>query len=478
MITRDAVVAAQRFGFGAPPAEMVSIDADPRGWVKHQIRAEKKLPDTLAALPSTLDDQLAFFRWLAQYRKEVGAESTRGMSASVENSYVKALYPRYRAAVKARFDVAVSTPAPVFERLVHFWSNHFVVSGAKPVAIALPPSFERDAIRPFVTGRFADMLLAVIKHPAMLIYLDNTQSIGARSDWARNPPRRLRRAAAFPAPTGLNENLAREILELHTVGVAGGYDQTDVTSFANIITGWQVVTPRQFARFAALWAGIGNDLFYFNPAAHEPGAHTLMGKRYPAGGVEQGEAALTDLARHPATARFIAFKMARHFVADNPPPAIVARLARVFQDTDGDLGAVAQALVDSPEAWAEPSGKLKQPEEYLISAVRTLGGPRLQDTQLLASLNAMGQRPYMQLGPDGWSDQQDYWLSPDGIWKRIEWAQLAGRALGGAIPEPDAFASAVFGAAMSANTRLSIARAESPAQAITLLLAAPEFMRR
>jgi uncharacterized protein (DUF1800 family) len=477
MISADTVVAAQRFGFGASPAEMTVIQSDPRGWTKAQIKAETALPGPVAALPSTLDDQLAFFRWLRQYRKEI-AEETDGMSMSVEKSYVAALYPRYQTAVKARFDTAVGTQAPVFERLVHFWSNHFVVSGAKPVAIALPPSFERDAIRPFVTGRFNDMLHAVVKHPAMLIYLDNVQSIGAHSEWAKDPPRRPKQLAAFPPPKGLNENLAREILELHTVGVNGGYDQADVTSFANVITGWQIVTPRQLFRLGAAWAGITNDLFFFNADAHEPGAHAVMGKTYPAGGVEQGDAVLTDLARHPATARFIATKMARHFIADDPPPAVVTRLAAVFEATDGDLGEVTRALVESPEAWAAPGNKLKQPEEYLISAVRTLGGPPLQGKQLLGSLNEMGQRPYMQLGPDGWSDQQDYWLSPDAIWKRIEWAQLAGRALAGTLTEPDAFAQSVFGETLSPSTRTAISRAESPAQGIALLLTAPEFMRR
>ncbi len=478
MITQQAVIAAQRFGFGATPAEMVQINADPRGWVKAQLAAETALPKPLAALPSTMDDQLAFFRWLSQYGNQAKSAEASAMATSVEQSYVRALYPRYQRAVQARFDTAVTTPTPVFERLVHFWSNHFVVSGVKPIAIALPPSFERDAIRPYVTGKFSDMLHAVVKHPAMLIYLDNTQSIGAHSKWAKNPPRRPRQLAAFPAPTGLNENLAREILELHTVGVDAGYDQTDVTSFANIITGWQMITPRQPARFAALYVGVGDDLFYFNAAAHEPGAQTVMRKTYPAGGVEQGEAVLNDLARHRATATFLATKLARHFVADEPPGELVERLATVFRDTDGDLGAVTLALVDSPQPWAQPQSKLKQPEEFLISAVRTFGGPQLAPRQLLASLNEMGQRPYMPLGPDGWADQQDYWLSPDGIYKRIEWAQLAGRGLAGSIPEPDQFADAVFGDALSAATRTAIARAESPAQGIALLLAAPEFMRR
>jgi len=478
MISRDAVTATQRFGFGAAPDELAVIDADPRGWAIAQIQPERKLPPALAELPSTLDDQLAFFRWLRSYRGEVVAAQRSGAAAEVEKSYVRALYPRYRTAVKARFDTAVATPTPVFERLVHFWVNHFTVSGAKPVAIALPPSFERDAIRPYVTGHFHDMLRAVVKHPAMLIYLDNVQSIGPHSTWAKHPPQRWGRAALIPPPTGLNENLAREILELHTVGVDGGYDQADIVSFARIITGWQILTPRQLGRFAARWAGIGDDLFYFNEAAHEPGAHAVLGRTYPAGGVEQGEAVLDDLARHPATARFIATKLARHFIADDPPPTVVARLTDVFQDTAGDLGAVTRALFGAEAAWHTDPGKLKQPEEFLISAVRTFGGPPLNANQLLASLNTMGQRPYMPPGPDGWSDSQDYWLAPDAMYKRIEWAQLAGQALAARLPQPDRFAQTAFGAALSSATLTAVARAESPAQGIALLLASPEFMRR
>ncbi len=478
MITRDAVIAANRFGLGAGPDEMREIAEDPRGWVTAQIAPEKALPAPLAALPSTLDDQMAFFLWLRDYRKALAAQSDDAKKGSVEKSYVETLLPRYRTAVKARFDTAVGTSTPVFERLVHFWSNHFVVSGLKPVAIALPPSFERDAIRPHVTGKFADMLLAAAKHPAMLIYLDNVRSIGPHSAWAKRPPRRRGGFAAVPPPSGRNENLAREILELHTVGVHGGYDQGDVTRFANVLTGWQVLTPRQLLRFAARWAGIGDDLFNFNAAAHEPGAQTVLGTTYPDGGVEQGEAVLRDLARKPATATFIATKLARHFVADDPPSSIVERLAATFRDSDGDLGAVARTLVDAPEPWAAPRAKLKQPEEYVISAVRTMGGPPLRARQLLASLREMGQRPYLQPGPDGWNDTEDFWLSPDGVWKRIEWAQLAARAWAGAIPRPDAFADSVLGGTLGSATRAAIARAESPAQGLALLLTSPEFMRR
>jgi uncharacterized protein (DUF1800 family) len=473
----DTIIAAHRFAFGATPAALREIDTDPRGWLSAQVAPEADLPAPLAALPSTLDDQLAFFRWLRDYRDEI-EDGDGAMNTTVERSYVKALYPRYATAVAARFETARATERPFFERLVHFWSNHFVVSGVKPVAIALPPSYERDAIRPYVTGRFADMLRAVAQHPAMLIYLDNAQSIGPNSQWAKDPPRRRGPAAQFPQPRGLNENLAREILELHTVGVDGGYTQADVTAFAKAITGWQPLSPRQLGRFAARWMGLGNDLFYFNADAHEPGAQTIMGKRYEAGGVEQGEAVLADLARHPSTARFVATKLARHFVADVPPPTLVDALARTFTETDGDLAAVTRALLASPEAWTTERRKLKAPEEYLVSAVRCLDGPPLNPTQLVVSLNEMGQRPYMSPGPDGWPDQEEHWLSPDGVWKRIEWATLAGRAVAPAIGDPLAFARDLFADTLSSATATAVARAESPAQGIALLLSAPEFMRR
>jgi len=478
MVSREAVIAAQRFGFGATPDQLVAIDANPRGWLHGQLGATSPLPDALADQPSTLDDQLAFFRWLGTYGREARKAKDGMTPQPVEKSYVKALYPRYRTAVKARFDAAVATPAPFRERLVHFWSNHFVVSGAKPVAIALPPSYERDAIRPYVTGRFQDMLLAVAKHPAMLTYLDNARSIGPNSERAKHPPRRRNANPLFTAPRGLNENLAREILELHTVGADAPYTQADVTSFAKVLTGWQPISPRQFARFAARLTGIGSDLFYFDDEAHEPGTRTVMGKSYAAGGVEQGEAVLRDLARDPNTAQHIATKLARHFVADEPSRTLVERLAAVFTSTDGDLGAVTRALVDAPEPWQDVRPKLKQPEEFLISAVRSFGGPPLNATQLMVSLNEMGQRPWMSPGPDGWSDQEDFWLSPDGVWKRLEWADVAGHALAGRIAEPTEYMSTLFGPTLSDTTRTTLARAESPAQSLALALTAPEFMRR
>jgi uncharacterized protein (DUF1800 family) len=311
--------------------------------------------------------------------------------------------------------------------------------------------------------------MASTQHPAMLIYLDNWSSVGPHSFIAGHPqylPPYLRKRMS-----GLNENLAREILELHTLGVRSGYTQTDVTSFAKIITGWSVRPARQ---------GPSPDgkLFRFLAVNHEPGPQTLLGVSYPQDGVEQGEAALRALARHPATADHIATKLARHFVADDPPPATVAKLSKVFRDTDGDLGKLSAALIDLPEAWAPAPAKMKPPEDYVVSAMRAMGGPKLTGYQLTAILDRMGQKPWFAPGPDGWADVAGNWIGPDPIWKRIEWADVAGKKMADAGLDPATLAKQTLGPNVSPATLEAIHRAESPAQGLTLLLASAEFQKR
>src|SRR5436190_8747550 len=259
----------------------------------------------------------------------------------------------FRAEALARLQRAVIADCGFTERLVVFWSNHFCISANKGGPARMwAGSFEREAIRPHVLGRFADMLKAVEQHPAMLFFLDNQQSLGPDSRAGRNRNR------------GLNENLAREILELHTLGVGGGYSQDDVTSLARIITGWT---------YAGRQGQLGTPgTFVFNANAHQPGAQAVMGKIYQPNGVAQGEAVLSDIARHPSTAKFIATKFVRHFVADAPPPALVARLADVFGKSDGDLRQLATALLDSDEAWKAPLTKVRSPYEFLVASGRLL----------------------------------------------------------------------------------------------------------
>ncbi|MDZ4691515.1 DUF1800 domain-containing protein, partial [Terricaulis sp.] len=399
-----AAIAANRFGFGARPGDLRIIAGDPRGWVKAQFGPRAPIPAAIAALPPGEDDLLAFGRWLAARRLRRGNADAierqagrQGVSdeelreLSTEEDFIRTFRARGIAAIDARIEAAITTDAPARERALHFWSNHFTVSAAKPAAVALPPSFEREAIRPYVGGAFADMLVAATKHPGMLIYLDNWLSIGPNSPAARRAELR----SALGRSVGLNENHAREILELHTVGVGGGYTQADVQALAAILSGWTYDRPR-LADYVRDIRGerSGVDLFLFEARAHEPGPQRLMARTYTSEGVAQGERALADLARHSSTARFIATKLARHYIADDPPLAAVARVTQAFTRTDGDLRATMEAVVDCDEAWAEPFMKFKRPEEYAISVLRAANIQNLPAGAGAAAVAALGQRIY------------------------------------------------------------------------------------
>src|SRR6187431_3245347 len=288
----------------------------------------------------------------------------------------------------------------------------------------------------------------------MLFFLDNQQSLGPDSRAGKNRNR------------GLNENLAREILELHTLGVGGGYAQDDVTALANIITGWT---------YAGRLGQLGPPgAFVFNANAHQPGAQRVMGKIYDASDVRQGETVLADLARHPATAKFIATKFARHFVADDPPPALVARLREVFSRSDGDLKAFATALLDADEAWAAPLTKVRSPYEFLVATGRLLARVPEDPARYLGGLNVLGQPLWSPAGPNGFPDSNAAWAAPEGMKLRLDIAaQLASR-LGDSI-DPRTLLEFALGDAASPDTRRVVERAESRQQALALLLMSPEF---
>lgn len=498
MSLERAAIAANRFGFGATPGLLQKIKSDPRGWLLEQIARDVPVPPPIASLPPTGADHLAFplVRRLALPREGYGTDEQRqpameprmpgqqGAGMSGEAGQGLALIARMRtarmsAALAARFETAIQTTSPFRERLVHFWSNHFVVSAAKATAFAMPASFERDVARKHVGHRFEAMLVASTKHPAMLFYLDNYLSIGPNSQWARDPSRVPVVSQGVGRPQGLNENLAREILELHTMGVNGGYTQADVTNFAKVITGWGYdLRQRRAGDLAAIARRGADDVFYFNAAAHEPGPQVVLGKTYAGDGVEKGLSVLRDLARLPQVAEFVARKLARHFIADEPPTAAVASLARAFRDSDGDLPSVYRALVEVPEAWDPSLRKTKRPEEFLVSTMRALGGPKLEGAHLLRLLQQMGQPAFSPSGPDGWPDNGAFWSGADALWKRIEWATLAAERQAPARPDPAALAVDVLGPLVSEKTLAEIRRAESPEQGLALFLVSPEFMRR
>ncbi len=461
-------IAANRFGLGARPGELAQIGSEPKDWLRSQLAGPPPLVTgtDLRSSADTLARALEVRREL-RAAKQAAADSPDLANVVAALQKVGQVYrPVYVAEASARFRQAVSTDRPFVERLTYFWTNHFAVSVDKNLVLGLAGSLEREAIRPNVLGRFSDMLLAVERHPAMLLYLDNHLSVGPHSRAALLVARR-----PGGRRIGINENLARETLELHTLGVGGGYSQTDVTTFAEVITGWSI--GGEGGRFARGEPGE----FLFRAELHEPGAKVVIGKRYADTGYDQGVAVLRDLAAKPATAHFIATKLARHFIADDPPPRAVERIANAFLSSDGHLPSVYRALVDSPEAWAQPLAKYKTPSDYVISSFRALELPVDAGRSPLAPFEVMGQRPYSPGSPAGWPDRSADWDGASALIKRIEWADAVGQRVG-SLRNATELAPQILGDHLSASTRTAIARATSGSQAITLLLAAPEFMRR
>jgi uncharacterized protein (DUF1800 family) len=527
--SQAALVALNRFGFGArggASGDFVNAASDPRGFVKSELNRQNGLLLEVPGLQSTPALGEAVFAYQAEVKQAREAAAKAGLSApeavpgqapasgaridgktqmrsqslamaasdiagktaEMKSSETGAdamaaspmssntntpaqpeaakpppqplnvIQKTFRAEALARLQRAVLADCGFAERLVAFWSNHFCISANKgELARMWAGSFEREAIRPHVLGRFADMLKAVEQHPAMLFFLDNQQSLGPDSRAGQNRKR------------GLNENLAREIMELHTLGVGSGYTQEDVTSLARIITGWT---------FAGRQGQLGQPgSFIFNANAHQPGPQTLLGKVYEAGGLAQGEAALADIARNPATATFIATKFVRHFVADEPPPALVARLRDVFTTTDGDLRAMATALVDSDAAWAAPLSKIRSPYEFLVATGRLLARVPEDPGLYLGSLNTLGQPLWSPSGPNGFPDTNAAWAAPEGMKLRLDIAAQVAARLGNNIDPRDLLEFAMADAA-SAETRRAIEHAETRQQALALLLMSPEFQRR
>ena len=419
-----------RFGLGRRGNE--ATPSDPHEWLRAQLSA----PDPAANMPAPdLDAALLALR--ADHENKTAAR----MSETRNN---------FRRDSFASLNWAVITPAPLRERLVWFWANHFTVSSRRPQCEGLIGPFVAGAIRPHVTGPFGDMLLAVVRHPAMLIYLDNAYSVCPASQ------------AGQSGKHGLNENLGRECLELHTVTPASGYTQTDVTNFARILTGWSVDFNS------------GNYGFKFRPAAHEPGSLTLMGRSFPPG-QQGGIDALAFLADHPATHRNLATKLARHFIADDPPADDVRRIEGVLRDTHGDLGAATHAVIGLDSAW-RPDTKLRSPMDFSIAVLRALDPPSIP-LQTLGALGLLGQPLWSAPQPDGWPDRAADWATPEAMLRRVDFAYaVAGRA--GEQADPVALAEIALGPLLRPATQDAMRRAGSRREAVALLFASPEFQRR
>ena len=389
------------------------------------------------------------------------------------NNYRTAVRGQYVAAVDARLGVALSSDTDFAERLVHFWANHFAISIDKIVTVGLAGNFEFEAIRPHILGSFADLLKSAIRHPAMLLYLDQAQSIGPNSLLAR------RIGARSDREIGLNENLAREILELHTLGDRAAFTQEDVTEFAKAMTGLTVAGLGRPQLQRALGTDKSPGDAVFADALHEPGNRTIAGRNYDGGGAQALDRTLDDLAIHPATARHIATKLARHFVADDPPAPLVARLEAVFLKTGGNLPALYKALVEAPESWRTPVAKFKSPWEWTVSALRALSVTDFPGRAQAAVglFTQMGQPVWRPGSPKGFGDISADWAGPAALMRRVE---TAGRFARLAANRVDArqLAPAILPGTLGPLTAEQIARAESPEHGLALLLVSPEFLRR
>jgi uncharacterized protein (DUF1800 family) len=460
----DAAIALSRFGLGARDGSLAAITPNPRGALREEVANRALARPTGPDLKSTTDLLVELFAFQKEKKieRERQAAVAKGAAPAPLPPGMMATVNRpqqvFFAEVDARFNGTMREPVIGFgERLTMFWANHFAVAVNKGEEVRiLAGAFEREAIRPHVFGHFEEMLLAVETHPAMLAFLDNQQSVGPHS------------RASGHGKRGLNENLAREIMELHTLGVDGGYSQRDVTALAQIITGWTIARPEN---------RLGQPgTFAFNENAHEPGTHSLLGVNYPDSGFGQGRAALRALAYHPATAHHIALKLARYFVADVPPPTLVSAMADTFARTRGDLSAVYQTLLGSEDAWNPKLVKIRSPLEYMVALLRA-SGEHPKPNVIVGQLNAMGQPFWNPSGPNGFADTVDAWASSEGLGTRIDVANLIANATPGRA-DPRRFADETLGALQSPDTRHAISRAETQTQAVSLAFLSPEFQRR
>lgn len=484
----EAVLALHRFGMGPRPGSVAAIGTDPRGALIAELdrplvlAAAASLPSSakayrtvadanarrtarakqaqqqakkqqMASAPLASDDQnpaQAPMQGQAQNQEKDAAEMAAKQAADAIPDPGR---PIYLQEAKLRMEAALAADIGFAERLVWFWSNHFCISAYKIQSMS--GAYEREAVRANALGHFVDLLLAVEGHPAMLFYLDNLGSMGANS------------IAGINRSRGLNENIAREIMELHTLGVRTGYTQNDVISFANVLTGWTLVPPGDNPEH-------GGE-FIFNPRLHEPGGQTVLGKRYEQEDVEQGRAVLRDLAAHPATATHVATKLARHFVADEPPPALVEQMAKTFRDTEGDLKQVAITMVSSDEAWHGSPSKLKRPSEWGIGMVRATGITAVDPVRFTGGQELLGEGLWRPSAPKGYPDDEASWI--DGIGRRLDIANNFAERVA-TTADPQAIIEDVFASQIAPEVKQAVGRAESRQQALALLFMSADFQRR
>jgi len=460
----DPTMAAIRFGTGlsarlAPPASVEAMMARLQG------------PDVMArtyeiAPFEVVREDLKRVRGFVDQRREARKANDKDAAAAASKS-VRQLRGKARMTRALNLRQAVlrgaMTEDGMRERLTQFWADHFTAKGKQGIMKQATSAYVAESIRPHVTGRFADMLRAVVVSPLMLTFLDQNISLGP------NSPAGLRRKKR-----GLNENLAREILELHTLGVDGPYTQTDVRELAELLTGLNY-------RHA--------DGFFFEPNQAEPGAETVLGISYGGGAPRLADvmAAMDDLARHPDTATHLARKLAVHFVSDQPDEALVAAMAATYAATEGDLLAVYRTLLEHPASWQAAGGNVKLPFEYVTSSLRALDVPerrflgwKWKDAMRILGtpMRVMGQQWETPLGPDGWPEEDAEWITPVGIAGRIQWAMTIPQKIVPDLPDPRDFVEVALGPNAPQAVHFAAQAAETRREGVGLVLASPAFQRR
>jgi len=456
-----ALTALTRFGLGPRPGDYAAIQSDPVGYVRSQcFRPEAAMitRDDLRSLPelrkafNKRDDAL-FDTRRASRAKGAGAEAEAAFDAARLDRR-RHVQRTFLSEVEARFDHGVATDNPFIERLVLFWANHFTVDVKRsPPVRVLAGNLEREVIRPNVLGYFSDMLLAAATHPAMLIYLDNWRSIGPNSRIGRR-----RRNSV------VNENLAREILELHTMGSDGGYTQKDVIALAETLTGWTGAVGRG-----------GRQVF--DPRRHEHGPRTILGKNYPPQRQEQLYGVLLDLAAHPSTARHLSRKLARHFIADDVPEALIEELTATYLETGGDLREMALVLVESEHAWQGEAKKTVPPYDFMVAAMRATGARFPESRLIVRTANQLAQDIWSPPSPAGWPSDDSAFLGGDSLLERVDFARVLARKWA-KVDRAQDLAVALCGDSLDPFVAEAVDRAEDQHQALVLLLMSPVFHRR
>jgi len=457
-----------RISFGPAPGDIDAVRKTGLGVYIEQQLNPAQLPQSpalnnrLAQLPTlnvSMDDLLR------EYQADLDGADKGSIAAKEEKKEAKHQEMTIvRELGEAKILRAVLSPAQLQEVMTDFWFNHFNVYAKKNLDRVFISSYERDAIRPYVLGHFRDLLEATARHPAMLIYLDNWENTDPNSPIAQRMAMRMN---GKKKQIGINENYAREIMELHTLGVNGGYTQTDVTTLAHILTGWGLERRG---------GDDGKASFFFDPQRHDFSNQVFLGYNIPGGGAPEIEQVLDLLARHPSTAQHISYELAQYFVTDDPPPALVSRMTQTFQSSDGDIAAVLRTMFQSQEFWDPKytNAKFKPPFRYVASTLRASGLVPEGDTKRLqGAIDQMGEPLYECLTPNGYANTNDQWLNSDAVLKRIAFAKTLAQFTAPAAPQT---IEAALGAnSWSANTLATVQKAE-PALQPALLLGSPEFV--